>query len=101
MSETINTKILGVQTPVHVPADPEDALITDYGKYIDFVKRAEEEFNQKLRDFFTYSIKDKAIEKAAREWEKAGAILAGYSGTIFNVNKDNSELREYSMELYD
>ena len=101
MSETIDMKILGVRTPVNVPADPEDALITDYGKYIDFVKRAEEEFNQKLRDFFTFSIKDRAIEKAAREWEKAGAILAGYAGTIFNVNKDNSELREYAMELYD
>ena len=101
MSETINTKILGVQTPVHVPADPEDALITDYGKYIDFVKQSEEEFNQKLREFFSYDAKDKALEKAAKAWEKAGALLSGYAQSLFNFNKYNNELREYAMDLLD
>ena len=101
MSETIKKKVLGVETTVSVPADPEDMLTTDYGEYIDFVKQAEEEFDQKLRNFFTYTLKEKALEKAAKEWEKAGVILEGYACTLFNMDKDCAELREYAMELMD
>ena len=101
MAEMTETKILGYDISIPKPEDPEDAVIPDYGIYLDYINQAEKDFVKKMQDFFNHTLKDKSIEKAAREWEKAGAILAGYATSMFNVYKDNDELRKYAMELLD
>lgn len=101
MNETVNTKVLGSDTAVPVPSDPENAVITDYGLYLDFVQEAEADFMKKKDKFFACELKDIAIIKASREWERAGAILAGYAETLFNMFKDNDEARKYALEMLD
>ena len=101
MTEMMETKFLGCDLQIPQPEDPEDAVIPDYGNYLYYVKQAEEDFVKKMREFFNHTLKDKTIEKSAREWEKAGAILAGYATTMFNVCKDNDELRKYALDMLD
>lgn len=101
MSESIEKNILGTKTAVTVPQDAEDALITEYGEYLDFVKMSEQEFMQKKDKFYTHTLQDKALEDAAAEWEKAGALLIGYAQTLFNLDANRNDLRKYALELMD
>ena len=101
MTEMMEIKFLGCDLQIPQPEDPEDAVIPDYGNYLYYVKQAEEDFVKKMREFFSHTLKDKTIEKSAREWEKAGAILAGYATTMFNLCKDNDELRKYALDMLD
>ena len=101
MSGFRNANILGHQTQVIDPEDPETAPVTDYGNYLDSVKEMEEEFYQLQDAFFAIPLDDERILKAAKKWEACGAILAGYAGSLFNKDKNNIEEREYAQKLFD
>ena len=99
MSETTKN-ILGVQVPIP-ERDAENALITDYAPLVEIVKQADEDFNQKMIAFFQFGVNDDGLVKASRAWERAGAVLAGYAGTLFNHDANNVDLRQYALELQD
>ena len=95
------TKFLGYDISIPEPADPEDALVPDYGRYLDHIKQAEKDFVRTMEKFFNHTLKDEGLEKAAKDWERAGVILAGYAESLFNAFKDNDDLRRYALELLD
>ena len=101
MSAFREANIIGKKTQVIVPENPEAAPITDYGIYLDSVQEVEDEFRQLQDAFFAIPTDDSRILKAAKDWEKCGAILAGYAGSLFNIDKYNTELREYAQRLFD
>ena len=49
MAEFETKKILGREIQVIKPEDPNAAPVTDYGRYVDSVKAAEEEFNVSVK----------------------------------------------------
>ncbi len=96
--------ILGVETPVAAAGDPADRMITDYSSevYLDTVRKQEERFAEKQKAFFAHTLREgDALRIAARAWAKAGTLLAGYAGSLFNYDPDNKELRNYAMDLLD
>ena len=95
------TKFLGYDISIPEPADPEDALVPEYGRYLDHIKQAEKDFVRTIENFFSHTLQDEGLEKYAKEWERAGVILAGYAESLFNAFKDNDELRRYALELLD
>ena len=101
MSAFREANIIGKKTQVIVPENPEAAPITDYGIYLDSVHEMEDEFRQLQDAFFAIPTDDKRVLKAAKDWEACGAILAGYAASLFNIDKYNTELREYAQRLFD
>lgn len=101
MAEFETKKILGREVQVIKPEDPNAAPVTDYGRYVDSVKAAEEEFCKRMDEFFKIAADDERIREAAKAWEKASALLAGYAGTLFNLDKDDTDNRNYAMRLFD
>ena len=101
MSDFKKDLILGHQTPVTAPEDPETAPVTGYGDYLDAVKEQEEEFFRLQEAFFAISLDDERILRAAKRWEECGVILAGYAGTLFNKDQYNNAQREYARKLFD
>ena len=96
--------ILGVETPVAAAGDPADRMLTDYSSelYLDTVRKQEERFAEKQKAFFAHTLREgDALRTAARAWAKAGTLLAGYAGSLFNYDPDNAELRNYAMDLLD
>ena len=83
------TKFLGYNISIPEPADPEDALVPEYGRYLDHIKQAEKDFVRTMEKFFNHTLKDEGLEKAAKDWERAGVIVAGYAESLFNAFKDN------------
>ena len=101
MSGTAMKNILGKQISAAVADDAENMLVTDYLPMVNIVKQAEEDFNQKMAKFFSLTLVDSGLEKAAKAWEKAGALLMGYAESLFKMNKADKEIREYALELMD
>ena len=101
MSGTAMKNILGIQISAAVADDAENTLVTDYLPMVNIVKQAEEDFNQKMAKFFSLTLVDSGLEKAAKAWEKAGALLMGYAESLFKMNKADKEIREYALELMD
>ena len=92
------TKFLGYDISIPEPADPEVALVPDYGRYLDHIKQAEKDFVRTMEKFFNHTLKDEGLEKAAKDWERAGVIVAGYAESLFNTFTDNDELRRYAYQ---
>ena len=101
MSGTAMKNILGKQISAAVADDAENTLVTDYLPMVNIVKQAEEDFYSKMEKFFSYTLQDPGLEKAAKAWEKAGALLMGYAESLFKMNKADKEIREYALELMD
>ena len=101
MSEYRKTNYLGTSTPVLVTENPDDMLVTNYEDSISYVKTAEADFMKKKDEFFNHSVRDIALEDAAKAWEKAGVIMICYAATLFNMDAKNIKLRRYALELMD
>ena len=101
MSEMIDKNILGENVSVPVPENADDMLITEYAPLPDIVKKAEEDFSNRMREYFQLTLNDDRLVKASRAWERAGAVLAGYAGSLFNQDVNNVELRKYALQLFD
>lgn len=101
MSEVVNKNILGENISVPVPENADDMLITEYAPLPDIVKKAEEDFSNRMREYFQLTVSDPRLVKASRAWERAGAVLAGYAGSLFNQDAGNVELRRYALQLLD
>ena len=101
MSEKVLKNILGKQISAAVADDAENTLVTDYLPMVNIVKQAEEDFYNKMEKFFSLTLADPGLEKAAKAWEKAGALLMGYAESLFKMDKADREIREYALELMD
>ena len=101
MGEMKTENILGRPMSIPVTENADDMPITTYAPLPDIVKQAEEDFYQKMQEFLQHTLNDDGIVKAARAWERAGAVLAGYAGSLFNQDVNNVEQRKYALELYD
>ncbi len=101
MSGRAMKNILGIQISAAVADDAENTLVTDYLPMVNIVKQAEEDFYSKMEKFFSYTLQDPGLEKAAKAWEKAGALLMGYAESLFKMDKADREIREYALELMD
>lgn len=101
MDAFVEKKINGHKTQVIVTDDPQTAPITDYTPYVDCVKETEAEFDEYMDAFFKIALDDERIQKAAKDWEKSASILTGYALSLFNMDKDNDELRKYALQLLD
>ena len=97
----IDKNILGEIISVPVPENPDDMLITEYAPLPDIVKKAEEDFSKRMQEYYRLTLNDDKLVKASRAWERAGAVLAGYAGTLFNQDAGNVELRQYALQLFD
>ena len=101
MSEMIDKNILGEKFSVPVPENPDDMLITDYVPMSEIVKKAEEDFSKRMKEYCQLTLNDDRLVKASRAWERAGAVLAGYAGSLFNRDANNVEQRKYALQLFD
>ena len=101
MGEMKTENILGRPMSIPVTENADDMPITTYAPLPDIVKQAEEDFYQKMQEFLQHTLNDDGIVKAARAWERAGAVLAGYAGSLFNQDVNNVEQRKYALQLFD
>lgn len=92
-----------VQSVVKCPADENGNIrhITEYGTFQDHLDRIRAEYEQAKAAFFATDIEDETIIKRGKAWEETGKVLVGYSQTLFNLNKEDQEMREESVLIMD
>ena len=101
MGKTVNKDLLGKEIPVAVSENAAYTPVTDYLPLPEIVREVEADFNKKMEIFYSCTLEDDRIEKAAKAWQKAGALLMGYAESLFKIYPDDQHIREYALELID
>lgn len=64
MSEMVNKNILGEKISVTVSENADDLLITEYAPLTDIFKKGEEDFCNRMQEYFQLTLNDERLVKA-------------------------------------